>query len=335
MIHRLTDGYQNPEKLVGLLRAPIAYGGLLFFDAECTRQFPAPMLIGEKQVDAFARCLATLPLKVSPRFTRLFDGDILTYEPGIEVDVRFDKWRDGGAIGFIGYSQRTSLNDGLPTIDSTTFEQLKLSAVVPEPDEPTRALLDAQVKATDSGYLYSWIKVCADTDGNVTGTHVRETSSLDVTDLFLTSIKDWKLKPFTIGGHAVPVCSTVLMTYPASKRPEHEVMPLPDPAAAPDDILVHPDVKLKRTSGNPQIVPFPETRRAIGKSGLMRLIGIVDVCVDKTGHVASTRTIKPTGFRTYDERLARDTQSWVFQPPTQHGQPVAACGKFQFVYNQD
>jgi TonB family protein len=335
MIHRLSAGYHAPAKIAGLLRPPIAYGGLYFFDPACTRQFPGPMVIQQANADAFAKCLATLPFVVSPRFTQLFDGDILTYEPGIEVDVRFDKWRDGGALGFIGYSQRTSLKDGLPTIDPVAFDKLRTDQVPLRPDDFMRGLLDAQAKTADDGYLYSWIKVCADAEGNVTSTHVRETSSLDANDVFLAAIKDWKLKPFVIGGHAVPICSTILMTYPSSKRPEKEVMPLPDPAEAPDEVLVHPDVKLKRISGEKNIAPYPASKRLMAKTGLLRVIGIVDVCVDTTGHVTSTRTIKPTGFPSYDDRLAEVTRSWVFEPPMQHGRPTTACGKFQFVYNQD
>src|SRR5215218_3370656 len=61
----------KPQALAKLLRAPVAYGGLLFFDPECTRQFPQPMLVREDKLAAFASCLATLPFVESPRFTTL------------------------------------------------------------------------------------------------------------------------------------------------------------------------------------------------------------------------------------------------------------------------
>lgn len=323
----------KPQSLAKLLRAPVAYGGLLFFDSECTRQFPQPMLVREDKLAAFANCLATLPFVESPRFTTLTGSNILTYAPGIEVDIRFDRWNDGDFVSFIGYSSRIGLQDALPTIDSVVFEQLRANDAAIHPDEMTRPLLDAAARKNERGFLYSWIKVCLDSEGNVTSAQARETSSLDANEVFLAGIPRWKFKPFVLGGKPVPVCSVVLMTYPSSNRPEKEVMPLPE-ALEGDDVLRQPDVQTARISGQKLIEPDLGTKRGMQRLGLRRLVVLFNVCIDDTGRVVATKPIKSSGSASYDQVLMTTMSSWRYSPPTLRGQPTSACRKIQFVYTQ-
>ena len=52
----LSDAFTGKDvtAIRSALRAPLVYSGLLFTDAECTRQFPAPAELGADQLDAFA-----------------------------------------------------------------------------------------------------------------------------------------------------------------------------------------------------------------------------------------------------------------------------------------
>src|SRR5256885_9520696 len=74
---------------------------------------------------------------------------------------------------------------------------------------------DAVLDKINGHELHVWLKVCADADGNITGVHAREATTLDVVEPFTAIAKSWKLKgPFKVGDHAIPVCALERIAYP-------------------------------------------------------------------------------------------------------------------------
>src|SRR5689334_16240419 len=156
-----------------MLGPSVMVAGLWFPDPTCTRELAGPGEVGGGRLDELARCLAGLKLQRSPHQEQLVDVVALTYEPGFEIEARFLDMKDGPWLAWIGYEARRDRADALPTVSPEALEALRVAGTA----APEVAGLDADIAAMPFHHAYAWLKVCIDTQGNVTGAHVREATS--------------------------------------------------------------------------------------------------------------------------------------------------------------
>lgn len=310
-----------------MLGPSVTLGGLWFPDPTCSREFVATGDVGGGRLDELARCLTTVKFELASRKDPLPDTAILRYAPGIEVEAVFTERREGPWLSWIGYEARRSVADALPTIAPETLESLRVAGQ----REPAVEGLDAEIQ--QAHYSKAWVKLCIDAEGNVTGTHVREASSNRAARTFTAAIADWKFKPFAPGGHPLPVCSLVLLTKPLALALQHEAIPYPLSETS-DAGLIVPIQALHRIKGNKYIAPDDDTKSAIQRAHITRVIGSFQVCLDATGHVQDVRIIKPTGVPPYDATILQGVRRWEYEPYLDEGKAIPVCSAVTFIYSQ-
>lgn len=209
------------------LHARLDYAGVLFADPACAARFAKHGELGPKDADAFARCLAGLRPQLSTRRSAQVEGAVLTYEPGIELELTFD----GPRLTWIGYVAQGHADENLPTLSAQAFEALRKTGRtnVDEVIAPRLAELPGQAP------ISAWLKICLDATGAVTALSVREASSPKAGELLAAAARDWTFRPFVHRGKALPVCSLSQLTYPAAAAPVVETLPAVVPAAVPAD----------------------------------------------------------------------------------------------------
>jgi TonB family protein len=87
-----------------------------------------------------------------------------------------------------------------------------------------------------------------------------------------------------------------------------------------------------RTSGETQIHPAPMVKREILNDGRGRLVGVVKVCLEASGAIASATLLSSTKYPAYDAQLLAGVRSWRYRPYTVDGVAVPACSAVSFVY---
>lgn len=309
-----------------MLGPSVTVGGLWFLDATCQQEFAGAGEIGGGRLDELARCLTTLKLAVSSRKDSLSDVAVLTYEPGFEIEARFIERVDGPWLSWIGYEARKDVADALPTISVDALESLRTAGL----REPAVAGLDGGTQP--DAHPYVWVKTCIDSEGKVTGTHVREASSPRAARMFSAAIADWAFKPFVPTGQAVPVCAMVLVAKPLAEALKVAEIPLPS-RHADDRIMIGP-AQLHRVSGDRLVYPDDETKTRIQKAGISRISGTIEFCIDKTGRVGDLMLLRSTGVPPYDGKILRAVSRWVYQPYFDDSGPVDVCTAVTFVYSQ-
>lgn len=318
------------EKVRKLLRTSVVNGGLLFLDVACMKQFAFPGEVPAPRFDAFAYCLATLDLKVSARSNALPDVAVLTYGPGIEIEARFMDYGAGPRLAWIGYTGRRNEGDALPTIDARTLESLRVAGDRHGPVTSTSGL---ETDLSTLSVAYAWLKVCIDSEGAITGTHVREASSPQAARVFATAARDWQFRAFLVRGQPMPVCSMVQMVYPPEKAPANARLPLPLPPTDQELMMVPPEM-MKRVGGQAWVLPDEYTIREMRSTRSERVISSIQYCVDGEGRVSQVQLLRSTGFATYDQRLISAIRGWVFRPFIDEGRAVPVCSASTFVFTQ-
>jgi len=101
----------------------------------------------------------------------------------------------------------------------------------------------------------------------------------------------------------------------------------PKPAIVPPSML-----GALRISGETQIHPPDLVKTQLLRDGRDRALGVVKVCIDTAGHVASVSIASSTKYPAYDEVLLRGVRTWRYRPHTVNGTPAPACGMVTFVY---
>ena len=101
----------------------------------------------------------------------------------------------------------------------------------------------------------------------------------------------------------------------------------PPPAIVPPSLL-----GALRIAGETQIHPPDPVKIQMQRDGRDRTLGVVKVCIDTTGRVASVSLASSTKYPAYDEALLRSARTWRYRPHAVNGVPVAACGMVTFVY---
>jgi TonB family protein len=93
-------------------------------------------------------------------------------------------------------------------------------------------------------------------------------------------------------------------------------------------------VESLRIAGETQILPPMRVRTAMTVAGTHRVRGVVRICLDAGGSVASSRVLRSTGHRDYDAKLLAAVAAWRYRPYTVGGRAVPVCGVVSFVYVQ-
>jgi TonB family protein len=101
----------------------------------------------------------------------------------------------------------------------------------------------------------------------------------------------------------------------------------PKPAIVPPSML-----GALRISGVTEIHPPDIVKTQLLRDGRDRTVGVVKVCIDTAGHVASATLASSTKYPAYDEALLGAVRTWRYRPHTVNGVAAPACGMVTFVY---
>ncbi len=209
------------------LHARLDYAGVWFADPACAARFAKHGELGSKDADAFARCLAQLKPQLSTRRSSQRDGAVLTYEPGIELELSFE----GTRLAWIGFLAQGFSDANVPTLSAQAFEALRRTGKTNVDDKVAPHL----ESLADKGPASAWLKLCLDATGAVTSISVREATAPRAGEVLAEAARDWTFRPFVHRGKPIPVCSLSQLTYPAAQAPAVEILPIVVPAAVPAD----------------------------------------------------------------------------------------------------
>ena len=87
-----------------------------------------------------------------------------------------------------------------------------------------------------------------------------------------------------------------------------------------------------RVSGNDQIYPPELVRVEMLHQGKDMVQATVQLCVSAQGQVDSLRFLKRTGFKGYDDTLAREMREWQYKPYRVDGVPSPMCTVAVVIY---
>ena len=280
----------------------VTNGGLWFADPACRAAFATPGELTGRALDAFATCLAVLPLAPSDRAEPFDDRIAYTYAPGFEVEARLS---DDG-VRSIG-----PLVDGPPTITAAALEQLRISG---EPELP--------------GASHAWVKLCLDELGRVTSHEVREASSPRVARAADAAVATWDFGPFRVAGRPLAVCA--LEELHAAQRAETS---LPVETTSEHVVITHAD--LVRIAGDKYLVPDDADKTQLMRKGADRVDPAFEVCIDSDGAPTTLQMVHGSGLATYDQKIEQTIlHTWRYRPYTDRGVAVPVCAIVHFVYQQ-
>ena len=323
-----------------MLDGSVTNGGLWFDDPACAAQFATPGDIKPDGFAPFARCLAGLHLQASPRADALADVVVLTYEPGFEIEARVVNERGGPRLTWIGYESRRREDPVIPTVTVAALESHRLAGDPYKPLAPEVAeKLD--LATTSNGTAAStWLKVCVAASGAVT-IEPRETTSVEALHAFADAASSWQFRPFVVRDQAIDVCAMVRLVYPLGHLRGAETLPLPLPLRATQHVIALKQsgsttrlLEGQRIAGAINIVPDDETKSAIQRSGVRRVVGEFRICIDETGHVEEILPVRSTRVAAYDREIIAGMRRWVYRPFLIDGQPTAVCTGVTFIYSQ-
>lgn len=347
---------KDAPAVAALLAPSVENHGMWFSDAACARQFGKPGVVTGADRTAFARCLTRLKLLATTRKPSGSFHALLTFEPGIEIEMAVA----GGRVQTIGFEAQTADSAGRPTLTLQAFEALRKSGSTLV-DDAVRARFDPLLDGAGRTSVSQWMKVCIDATGAIDRAFAVGGSDLQplvVAGTFEAAVRAWSFRPFAPGGKATPACALTLLTYPASRAPLVEQLPrqalelsLKDRPDDDHEDDLEPEIKIMnsappppqnlppamletyRRGGNKQIDPDAATKRAIAGSGRDRVFGSFKLCLDDTGGVSLVSPLKSTGFPAYDTKITGEMKKWTYRPYLHGGLPVPACTAYTFIYS--
>ena len=234
---------RNGNRVAKLLGESVQSYGIWFADAACAKQFGAPGVVTGPELGAFARCLAGLRLQATTRQPGASDNAILTYDPGIELEIS----HSGGRVRWIGFQYQTAADRGRPTLTAQAFEALRKAGKT-NLDDVVGTKLEPVLERAKATSVSAWVKLCIDDEGSIDHVGVRQTDAPagqggKVSMAFEVAIeRGWRFRPFTLRGKAMAVCTMTLLTYPAARAPLIETLP---PALQPSFSLGGEDAEAK------------------------------------------------------------------------------------------
>lgn len=322
---------RDPAAIAALLSAPLEYGGMWFADATCRRQFATAGIIEAAHVTDFARCLAGTSFRISDRRSYIPEGALVTYDPGIELEIAFLRVDGAVKLGYLGYAGRTTLGDALPAVTQQALEEHRTDGPVAL-DDVARARVERELPADGPRAATTWLKVCIDAAGAVTGAHRRGTSSAVAEAAFMALVKQQTFRPFLLAGQATPVCALSRFAYPPHAG-SAESLRVPHPIPPGIKSLVVADLG-KRTAGALTVLPDDGAKEWIREKRLGMIRGSYFYCIDLAGRVDSVTVMLKSGVPRYDDQVVDKIKEWRFEPYRVEGAPTPACATAVFVYQQ-
>lgn len=364
---------KNTTRVVRLLGETVHNYGIWFADAACAKQFGQPGVVTGAELQAFARCLMQLRLQATTRQVPAKDAAILTYDPGIELELA----HTGGRLRWIGYLSQTEADHGRPTLTAQAFEALRKAGKT-NLDDAVSLKLEPVLERAKLGSVSAWAKLCLDEQGALDEVDLRQVDApadqvQKVSTAFEVALRGWRFRPFQARGQAMAVCTMTLLTYPASRAPLVETLP---PSSEPISLLggegegeseddarptreLAEDVEIEdedaddagdaggptpqtvpptlleahRTGGNKNIVPDAITQTEIARSGKDRLVTSYKLCLDARGAITTVRALKSSGFAAYDAKIKREMRQWTYKPYVVNGAAVPVCTAVTFLYS--
>lgn len=324
----LENAANKPADIERLLRGTVINGGMWWNHPDCFREFPVSATIRPDQFSAFARCLAGLALQPSPRLDALPDVTVFRYEPGFEIEARIvDDDGGGPRLTWIGYVARRGPSDPLPTITAAALEGLRLAGDPNGPLDRSTPGLEPLARPSE----FTWFKICLDADGVVAKLEPRQTTSPAVMRMFEAAATTWQFKPFIANGQPQPVCSMILMRYPAVPLTEPEMLPMPTGDNLP---LLVASAAMKLVNGTKMVVPDDRDRLKVQRSSVRKLTGVFRACTDEAGKVVDLLPLRSTGLASYDQRILAAMSRYVYAPVLDRGRPIPVCTIITFIYSQ-
>lgn len=132
--------------------------------------------------------------------------------------------------------------------------------------------------------------------------------------------------PASTGTCLQPPCIDGSDGDPPVPDPEPVVIKKPPP-------IVPPNVaKGLRVGGNDQIHPPELVRVDMMHQGKDAISATLQLCVGTDGSVESIRVLKPTGFKSYDDKIVGEVRNWQYKPYRVDGVASPMCTVTMFVY---
>jgi hypothetical protein len=237
---------KNAARVARLLSDPVHNYGIWFTDEACAKQFGAPGVVTGAELKAFARCLAQLKLQATTRQPGAPNNAILTYDPGIELELS----HSDGRVRWIGFQYQTAADRGRPTLTAQAFEALRKSGKT-NLDDAVGNKLEPVLERAKIDSVSAWMKLCIDEEGALDHTAVRQSDAPPgqagkVSTAFEVAIERWRFRPFQSHGKPMAVCTMALLTYPASRAPLVEMLP---PAMQPS-FSVGKELRVEKLEAN-------------------------------------------------------------------------------------
>lgn len=362
---------RSAARVARLLGETVHNYGIWFADAACAKQFGQPGVVTGADLQPFARCLLQLRLQATTRQPSAKDGAILTYDPGIELELA----HTGGRLRWIGFLGQTEADHGRPTLTVQAFEALRKAGKT-NLDAALNLKLEPVLERAKLGSVSAWVKLCLDEQGALDEVDIRQADApadqvQKVSTAFEVALRGWRFRPFQARGQAMAVCTMTLLTYPVSRAPLVETLP---PASEPrfllegegedgddarptkelaEEVVVEEEededeavaagprpqtvpptlLEANRISGNKNIVPDAVTQTAIAQSGKSKLVASYKLCLDARGAIAAVSVLKSSGFQAYDAKIVREMRLWTYKPYVVNGKPVPVCTAVTFIYS--
>ena len=119
-------------------------------------------------------------------------------------------------------------------------------------------------------------------------------------------------------------CAIVALRYPAVDLDTGL-----DATPPPHEDVTEAALLARQLAGERHVEPDDATKTEIMRAGRVRLVGVVDTCIDTRGVVTSLAVERSTGFPAFDGTLQYAMRAWRFEPFAR-----AACAPITFVYVQ-
>jgi hypothetical protein len=298
------------DGIAAMLEGDVGYGGLWFSDSECSRILPRPGTIHASGTRAFAECLATLKLSAGSRKSPMLDVAVMTYEPGIEIEIVLGGTRSKPTIRWIGF---LAPHDGepQPTIAPEVLERNRVEGT-----------LDIAIEGV------VWVKVCTDVEGGVTSHRPLVAHSVSAQLAVLREVTRWRFRPFMLADASTPICSVVRIGKPSAAS---ALLPYPPPPDYDDGTIIVSPTTLVRRTGERLIVP--DNLSAVRDAGLSRIEATLQYCVTSAGRVDRVWILQPSPFAAWNRKLAVEVAKWTFDPIVVDGKPMRGCTYVTFGVN--
>jgi len=321
---------RDPKSIEAVFADDLTSSGIRFTDPACQAMFSGFVHVIDHA--NFAHCLVGLNLRYDEQSKLLYDVALVSYGPGIQLELRFTNDPDNPKLTRIGFAGvRDDTRDSPPTISQHTLESLRTSGTPSVPDELEQRALDADLAArsASSRELFAWLRVCIDAEGQVSSVEPFMTTALPALASFVRTAATWRHRPFLVDGRPTPVCSLVHLGSRKSQGP----FPMAFTESKTIGALA-PAIEFRRAAGDRLLTPDDETKVAMTKAGGgVTDAGMFLTCIRNDGTVASIQMIHSTGLPTYDQSIMRSVRAWRFEPFVADDKPVSVCAYLGYLYS--